>query len=221
MIMSKILLVEDNVSIVKGLKYSLEQKGYDVVVAYTFSDGVSSLNGTIDLVILDIGLPDGNGYVFYENMKDEYSIPVLFLSAKDEEEDIVKGLELGAEDYITKPFGVKELLIRMEKILSRQEKKNIVVVNNIKVNFDRARVYVDGEVINLTALEYKIISVLFSNLNHTITREKLLELIWDIDGNFVNDNTLTVNIKRLRDKIGNGVIKTVKGIGYMVETDEK
>jgi len=139
------------------------------------------------------------------------------LSAKNEEEDIVKGLELGAEDYITKPFGVKELLVRIDKILKRETKRKIIVVGDTKVDLDKTQVFVDDKLVNLTALEYKIIALLFANLNRTITREKLIEVIWDIDGNFVNDNTLTVSIKRIRQKIGADVIKTVKGIGYIVE----
>ena len=139
------------------------------------------------------------------------------MSAKNEEEDIVKGLELGAEDYITKPFGVKELLVRIDKILKRETKRKIIVVGDTKVDLDKTQVFVDDKLVNLTALEYKIIALLFANLNRTITREKLIEVIWDIDGNFVNDNTLTVSIKRIRQKIGADVIKTVKGIGYIVE----
>lgn len=219
--MSKILLVEDNTSIVKGLQYSLEQKGYKVIAAFNYNDGLKSLDDTLDLIILDISLPDGNGYDLYRKIKESYKVPCLFLSAKDEEDDIVKGLELGAEDYITKPFGVKELLVRIDKILKREVKRKIVVVNNTKVDLDKAQVFVNDKLINLTETEYKIISILFTNINRIVTREKLLEMIWDIDGNFVNDNTLTVNIKRIREKLDNDEIKTIKGIGYMVEADEK
>jgi len=220
-IMSKILLVEDNPSIVKGLKYSLEQKNYKVVIAFNYVDALEMLNDTFDLAILDITLPDGSGYDICKKIKEEYEMPCLFLSAKDEEEDIVKGLELGAEDYITKPFGVRELLVRIEKILKREVKRKIVVVENTKVDLDKMQVFVDNNLVKLTKVEYKIISLLFTNLNRTITREKLIDVIWDIDGNFVNDNTLTVNIKRIREKLNSDVIKTVKGIGYMVESNEK
>ncbi|MCL2383053.1 MAG: response regulator transcription factor [Oscillospiraceae bacterium] len=219
--MSKILLVEDNPSIVKGLKYSLEQKNYKVVIAFNYVDALEMLNDTFDLAILDITLPDGSGYDICKKIKEEYEMPCLFLSAKDEEEDIVKGLELGAEDYITKPFGVRELLVRIEKILKREVKRKIVVVENTKVDLDKMQVFVDNNLVKLTKVEYKIISLLFTNLNRTITREKLIDVIWDIDGNFVNDNTLTVNIKRIREKLNSDVIKTVKGIGYMVESNEK
>ena len=219
--MSKILLVEDNTSIVKGLKYSLEQNGYKVVISTTFNEGISLLDETIDLAILDITLPDGNGYEICKKISESYKIPTIFLSAKDEEDDIVKGLELGADDYMTKPFGVKELLVRIDKVLKRQEKKKVIIVGNTKVDLNKAQVFVNDNIISLAASQYKVISLLFTNLNHVITREKLLEMVWDIDCNFVNDNTLTVNIKRIREKLNNNIIKTVKGIGYMVAADEK
>jgi len=219
--MNKIMVVEDDLKILKGLVYSLKQKGYKVITAQSFNEGLNLADETIDLVLLDISLPDGNGYDLCKKINEKFKIPTLFLSAKDEEDDIVKGLELGAEDYITKPFGVKELLIRIEKILNRQIKKKIIIASNIKVNLDKAEVTVDNKVVNLSNIEYKIVTILFSNLNHTITREKLLDMIWDIDGNFVEDNTLTVNIKRIRDKLGVDVIKTVKGLGYVVKSNEE
>lgn len=218
--MRKILLVEDNNSIVKGLKYTLEQNNYQVIVAFNYEEGKSKLNDTIDLVILDITLPDGNGYEICKKIKESYRMPCLFLSAKNEEEEIIRGLELGAEDYITKPFGIKELLVRIDKILKRETKRKIVIVGDTKVDLDKMQVFVLNKQINLTALEYKIVSLLFKNLNRTITREVLLDMIWASEGNFVNDNTLTVSIKRIREKLNNEVIKTVKGIGYMVESDE-
>ena len=171
------------------------------------------------MAILDITLPDGSGYEICKKIREENTMPCLFLSAKDDEEDIVRGLELGAEDYITKPFGVKELLVRINKILARESARKIICVDNIKLDLDKAQVFINDNLVNLTGVEYKIISILFTNLNRTITREKLIEIIWDIDGNFVNDNTLTVNIKRIREKLGSNVIKTVKGIGYIVEKE--
>jgi len=211
------LLVEDNESILKGLKYSLEQNNYEVIIASNYTDALNLLNGSFDLIILDITLPDGNGYDLCEKINTTYKIPCLFLSAKDDEEDIIKGLELGAEDYITKPFGVKELLVRIDKILKREIAKKIIVVDDVTLNLDKAEVHINNKQIKLTALEYKIISLLFTNLNRIITREILLDNIWDSEGNFVNDNTLTVSIKRIREKLGKDIIKTIKGIGYMVE----
>ena len=120
MIILKILLIEDNEAIVKGLKYSLETAGYEVIIAFNYIEGLKNLNDVLDLVIIDINLPDGNGYDICKKMKEFYQVPSIFLSAKDEENDIVKGLELGAEDYITKPFSVKELLVRINKILANE-----------------------------------------------------------------------------------------------------
>ena len=205
----------------KALKYTLEQNGYHVSVSSNYKEGLEMLEQTFDLIILDITLPDGNGYDLCKKIKEISNTPCLFLSAKDEEEDIVKGLELGAEDYITKPFGTKELLIRIDKILKRSIKQKIIMVNNIKVDLDKAKVFVDNQLINLTATEYKIIHLLFTNLNRIVTRETLTNLIWDAHDNYVNDNTLTVNIKRIREKLGNELIKTIKGLGYMVESNEK
>lgn len=217
----KILLVEDNPSIVKGLKYSLETSGYQVTIAQNYQEALIQLKKHHDLIILDIGLPDGSGYDLCKEIKTSSNTPVLFLSAKDEEADVVKGLKLGAEDYITKPFGTKELLVRIDKILKRSIKQKIIMVNDIKLDLDKAEIFKDGKQVKLTALEYKIIQLLFSNLNRVITREMLTHHIWDAYDNYVNDNTLTVNIKRIREKLGNDVIKTVKGLGYMVEADEK
>ena len=219
--MDRILLVEDNHSIVKTLKYSLEQNGYQVSVSFDCSEALKMINQSYDLIILDITLPDGNGYDLCKKVKETTDTPVLFLSAKDLEEDIVKGLELGAEDYITKPFGAKELLVRINKILTRRVKQKIIIANNIKLDTQKAQVFKDNEQVNLTAIEYKITHLLFTNLNRIITRETLTHLIWDVNEAYVNDNTLTVNIKRIREKLGSDIIKTVKGLGYMVESNEK
>jgi len=216
----KILLVEDNHLIIKGLKYSLEAANYEVITASNYSDALKLLDEAIDLAVLDINLPDGNGYDIAKIIKEDYQLPYLFLSAKDDEEAIVKGLELGAEDYITKPFGVKELLARINRILKNKQAKKIIINGNIKVDLDKAKVYVGEHLINLSSTEYKIILLLFTNLNRIITRETMTHIIWDSNDNYVNDNTLTVNIKRIREKLGNNIIKTVKGIGYMVEKSE-
>ena len=218
--MDRILLVEDSPSIVKALKYTLEQNGYNVSVSFTYNEALTMLDNSFDLIILDIALPDGSGYDLCEKIKEKTTTPCLFLSAKEEEEDIVRGLELGADDYITKPFGTKELLVRINKILKRSIKQKIITLNHIKIDLDKAKVYLNDEIINLTALEYRIINLLFTNLNRIITRETLMSIIWDDEGNYVNDNTLTVSIKRIRNKLGSDIIKTVKGIGYMVEKDE-
>jgi DNA-binding response OmpR family regulator len=170
-------------------------------------------------VVLDITLPDGNGYGLAEFTKKNSNSPILFLTAKDDEEDIVKGLELGAEDYITKPFKSKELVARINKILKRND--GIIILDNIKIDINAAKVFKGSVEISLTALEYKILSFLVKNAGKIISRDTLIDKIWDVDGNFVNDNTLTVSIKRIREKLGNNdIIKTIKGLGYMVEENE-
>ena len=220
--MKTILLVEDNETIVMGLKYSLEQEGFKVISALNMSESKKILGQEeINLVLLDIGLPDGNGFDICKEIKQKQDIPVIFLTAQDEETSVVLGLDLGADDYIVKPFRTRELISRINSVLRRYGKKeessNIIKYKNIKIDINKATVFKDNEEIFLTSLEYKILLLLFTNQNRLITREQLLERIWDIAGNFVNDNTLTVYIKRIREKLGDDtIIKTVRGLGYRV-----
>lgn len=221
--MKKILLVEDNETIIMGLKYSLEQEGFQVKSAKTKKETQEIISkDPIDLILLDVTLPDGNGFDICKIVKEKLDIPVIFLTAQDEETSVVIGLDLGADDYIVKPFRTRELISRINSVLRRYdktfEKSNIIQYKNIKIDTDIAKVYKDGEEIVFTSLEYKILLMLFSNQNKLITREVLLDKIWDIAGNFVNDNTLTVYIKRIREKLGDeDVIKTVRGLGYRIE----
>lgn len=217
--MKKILLVEDNDAIIKGLKYTLEQEGFLVTVSKYANESKAIINrNEFDLVILDITLPDGSGYDVCKLIKMTKKTPVIFLTAKEEENDIVKGFDLGADDYIIKPFKPRELISRMNRLLKDTQNKNIITCQNVTIDLDSAKVLVDGKIVVFSALEYKLLVVLFSNIDKIITREKLLDKIWDEAGNFVNDNTLTVYIKRLREKIGNdNLITTIKGMGYRVE----
>lgn len=219
--MKKILLVEDNEAILKGLKYSLEQENFEVSISKDISTSKEYLNNTkYDLIILDITLPDGNGFDLCRYIRKNIKTPIIFLTAKDEEQDVVLGLELGADDYVIKPFRTRELISRINNILRRYEKENSnkIEINNIIIDLDAARVYVDNNEVIFTALEYRILTLLFSNRGKIITRENLLDKIWDAGGNFVNDNTLTVYVKRIRAKLNsNDIIKTVKGIGYRVD----
>lgn len=214
--MAKILLVEDNEMIVKGLKYSLEQEGLEVLVFYSLSDIV--LEEDIDLAILDISLPDGSGIDVFKEIKVKLNIPILFLTAIDNEDTIVKCFELGADDYITKPFRTRELISRINRLLKKNTNP-ILTYQDLEVHLESGRVFKNKEEISFTPLEYKILLMLLNNQNKIITREQILDKIYDMSGNFVNDNTLTVYIKRIREKIGEDIIKTVKGIGYRV--DEK
>lgn len=220
--MKNILLIEDNESILKGLVYSLEQERFKVTTAMTIKDSKNLLesNNIYNLIILDVSLPDGSGFDLCKYIKSNYNIPIIFLTAKDEEQDVVQGFDLGADDYIIKPFRTRELISRANNILRRYNniQTNIITSKNIKIDLDAQRVYKNDDEIVLTALEYKILALLFTNINQTVSREKILDKIWDIAGNYVNDNTLTVYIKRIRAKLSpNDIIKTIKGIGYRIE----
>ena len=219
--MKKILLVEDNQTIIMGLKYSLEQENFQVISAKNIAESKEKIKKEqIDIVLLDVSLPDGNGFDICKEIKEKQDIPVIFLTAQDEETSVVLGLDLGADDYVVKPFRPRELISRINNILRRYEKEesNKLQAGNVIIDLDASRVYVGQKEIVFTALEYKILVLLFSNMGKTVTRENILNKIWDVAGNFVNDNTLTVYVKRIRAKLGeNDVIKTIKGIGYRVE----
>ena len=218
--MNKILLVEDNELIVKGLKYALKQNNYDVTTSFNYHDALDLIKQNIyDLVILDLTLPDGNGYNLGTYLKEKTKTPFIFLTARDDEENIIKGLDI-SQDYLTKPFHMQELLTRIKKILERVSKQNIMQINNIKIDLDKCLVTIDEEEVTLTSLEYRLLKLLVLNKNKVVTREVILDKIWDINGLYVNDNTLSVYIKRLRAKLHNtNLIKTIKGIGYRI--DEK
>ncbi|MCR4831922.1 MAG: response regulator transcription factor [Pseudobutyrivibrio sp.] len=231
----KILLLEDDDAIAMGLKYSLEKEGYEVIHQSRTKDIISKWeSNSIDLCILDINLPDGNGYDVCKFIKSKEDIPVIFLTASDAEVNVVMGLEMGADDYICKPFRVNELMARIKTVLRRNGRNNgaskedsYIEINNIRIYVNEAKVTsLDAkgveEAIELTALEYRLLLVFGNNRGTVLSRKQLLENMWDIDGDFVNDNTLTVYIKRLRDKIEGDpanpkIIKTVRGLGYIVE----
>ncbi len=216
-----ILLVEDNLSIIKGLTYSFEKNNYDYIYKTNIQDTLEFLSNKyeIDLIILDITLPDGNGFNLFEQKIKPLNIPTIFLTAKDEEDDIVKGLNIGAEDYITKPFSTKELIARINKILMRSKKKNIIKINDISFDIDKLILYRNDDKIDLTPLELKLVNLLFNNINKVVTRNTILDKIWEWTGNDVDDHTVTVYFKRIREKIGTNIIVTIKGMGYRI--DEK
>ncbi len=217
-----ILLVEDNITIVKGLTYSFEKNNYNLISKNTVNDAKNYLNNNsnVDLIILDITLPDGDGIKLFENLIKNLNIPTIFLTAKDDEETIVKGLTIGAEDYITKPFSTKELLVRINKIMLRSKKQSIVVVKDIKFDMDKMIVYKNNEKINLTSLELSLLNLLFVNLNKVVTRNTIFDTIWEVTGNDVDDHTITVYFKRIREKLGTDIITTVKGIGYRIDNEK-
>lgn len=224
---AKVLIVEDDVSILMGLKFCLEQEGFVVETASLGKDALEKVKNGFDLVLLDLNLPDMNGFEILEQIKD---IPVIFLTANDEEVSIVQGLDMGAEDYITKPFRTRELISRMKAVLRRRSALSAskIYLHNLVIDPKQAKVLKNNQEIFLTTMEYKILLILATNPNVVFTREKLLADIWDVDEEYVNDNTLTVYIKRLREKIEDNpnqpkIILTVRGIGYKIgdKSDEK
>ena len=214
--MNKILLIEDNCMIVKAIVYLLKQNNFDVVVSNNLSDSLNYLSNNIDIVILDLMLPDGDGLVFYKtHLKNKHTI---ILTAKDDEDIVVDAIDSGVDEYIIKPFRAKELVSRINKIIRKKEEKNIIQKDNIIINLDSSQVFVNNNEVYFTSLEYKILILLFQNFNRVITRDILIDKIWDITGKIVNDNTLSVYIKRIREKLNNdSIIKTIKGIGYRVD----
>ncbi len=215
-----ILLVEDTESIIKGLTYTLEKNNYHLDVKTNITSAREFIESSnIDLIILDITLPDGNGFDLFENVIKEKKIPTIFLTARDDEDDIVKGLDIGAEDYITKPFSTKELLARINRILLRNKKKSIITIKDISFDTDKLVLTKDGNIIELSALELKLVNLLFNNLNKVVTRNTILDKIYDWTGNFVDDHTVTVYFKRIREKIGTDIITTIKGMGYRIDEE--
>ena len=213
-----LLLIEDNENIATGLIYAFKKNNHQLMFLTNVEDAKKYLQkNTPALIILDVSLPDGNGFDFYENVIKEKKIPVVFLTAKDDENDIVKGLNLGAEDYMTKPFSTKELLARVDKIILRNKLTKSIKVKNITFDFDKMICYRDNEVIELSSLELKIIHLLFNHVGKIVKRATILDRIWDWTGNDVDDHTVTVYLKRIREKLETDIITTVKGIGYRID----
>lgn len=224
----KILLVEDDRTIASGLEYSLKQEGYEPVLCHDVAMATKVIKESIqsiDLCLLDLNLPDGSGYDLCQLVKRERDIPVIFLTVHDDEVNVVMGLDMGADDYITKPFRIRELLSRIKSVLRRYhrnpESKKTIEIGNITVNVLEGKVYKNGVEVLLTALEYRLFLIFANHIGQVLSRAQLLDQIWDVGGEFVNDNTLTVYIKRLREKLEDDphrptLIKTVRGIGYKV-----
>lgn len=221
-----IFLLEDDEAIGIGLTYSLENEGYNVTLAKSVKEAEKIIDEKeFSLYILDLTLPDGSGYDVCKRIKAKGDLPVIFLTAYDDEVNVIMGFELGADDYISKPFRVKELMLRIKSIMRRYSNETsdgIIKINSLKINTNEAKVYKNNEEIILTAMEYRLLLILLSNRGKVLSRTALLENIWDVAGDFVEDNTLTVYIKRLRDKIEEDpakpeFIKTVRGLGYVIE----
>jgi len=222
--MLSILFVEDDATIAMGVEYSLKQDGFQVSLAGRLEEARDLLKRQpFDLVLLDLGLPDGSGYTLCKEIRAAGDTPIIILSARDEEASIVLGLDLGADDYITKPFRLRELISRMKAVLRRrgpvEAGDRTLTCGDVTVFTQQAKVHKNGHEVLLTALEYRLLLTLVLNQGRVLTRSQILGSIWDVDEDFVNDNTLTVYIKRLREKLEDdpqnpALIKTVRGLGY-------
>ena len=220
--MMKIMLVEDNETIILGLEYLLSREGYQVVTAKDRKQALAGLEqGGLDLVVLDVALPDGSGFDVCREVRAQGHTPVIFLTAMDEERYVVKGLDMGADDYIVKPFRNRELVSRIRSVLRRNGKGSTVLrCGEISLDTETGLVRKGDKNIVLTKLEYKILSVMMQYPGRLFTRDEILANIWDISGSFVNDNTLSVTMKRIREKIEDtdgSIIRTVRGMGYRLE----
>ena len=222
-----ILIVEDDRTIASGLQYSLEQEQFRTTLCQNVADATLMIEQqlhTIDLCLFDLSLPDGSGYDLCRLVKQRQDIPVIFLTAFDDEVNVVMGLDMGADDYITKPFRVRELVSRIHSVRRRYNKNvrsQLLTIGPVEINTQDAKVKKNGDEILLTALEYRLLLIFGRHTGQVLSRAQLLDQIWDVGGEFVNDNTLTVYIKRLREKLEDDpqhpmLITTVRGIGYKV-----
>jgi DNA-binding response OmpR family regulator len=222
--MYNLLLVEDDDALSDSLSYYLKSEGFNVFLSHTTSSSKEILkNVSIDLAILDITLPDGNGLDLCRSIRENRDIPIIFLTAMDEETDIINGFDIGADDYVTKPFKARELLSRIKSLLRRTVKKNdnIIKIEDITIDPKQYKVYKNDKEIDITSLEFRLLLFLIENKGQVLSREQILSSLWDNFDKYVNDNTLTVYIKRLREKIESDplnpkIVKTVRGIGYIV-----
>ncbi|MCI8767148.1 MAG: response regulator transcription factor [Schaedlerella sp.] len=218
--MAKILLVEDDDTISFGIRASLEKKGYEITACTCLAGAKKLFSDAFALVLLDLNLPDGTGYELCTWVKARCDTPIIFLTVRDEVSDITRGLDMGADDYVTKPFHIAVLESRIAAVLRRvpEEPDGSAACGNIRLNKEKMQVLLDGREITLTALEYRMLLILMENKGRTLPRSLILEKLWDSEGNFVNDNTLTVTVKRLREKLDHTrCITTVRGIGYRME----
>ncbi len=218
--MTRILIVEDDSAIARNLTDFLRDEGFDAVAVPGAAAALETVDESFDLALLDVGLPDGNGFALCSAIKQRFGTPIIFLTASGDEFSVVTGFDLGADDYIAKPFRPRELASRIRSVLRRAGRASSVVeVEGLRVDTVKAQVTKNGREVYLSALEYKLLLVFLNNRGQVLSRAKLLDEIWDVGGDFVNDNTLTVYIKRLRDKIEDDpaeprIIKTVRGLGY-------
>ncbi|WP_270430577.1 MULTISPECIES: response regulator transcription factor [Anaerostipes] len=226
--MKRIFFVEDDLSLISGLSYAMKKQGYEIEVARTSNEAqILWANGTFDLVILDVSLPDGSGYELCKKIRESSKVPIMFLTAADEETDIIMGLDLGGDDYITKPFKLAVFLSRINALLRRSsnfiQANTDLISNGIRVQLLKMEVYKNGTQIDLTAGEYKLLCLFMENPNIVLSPEQILSKLWDYDDKFIESSTLTVYIRRLRTKIEDNPrepqkIVTVRRMGYKWNT---
>lgn len=223
--MKKILIIEDDENLSRGLIFTFEKEGYHVIHEKTLTSGKKQLDDSIDLLILDLNLPDGDGLCFCQELRKEFSLPVVMLTARDLEIDEVSGFAAGADDYITKPFSLSVLRARVDRLINRfEDKSKQIVIGTCVLDIDRHQFYKDNQLIKLSTTEFQLLKYLMINAGIVLTRNQMIEAIWDLQGSFVDENTLSVNISRIRSKIEEDpkhpkFIKSIRGIGYQFEKD--
>lgn len=228
--MSRILLLEDDLSLINGLSFAFKKQGYELTIARTLKEAEMLWgDDKYELLVLDVSLPDGTGLEFCEKVRQVSKVPIIFLTASDEEMSIIMGLDIGGDDYITKPFKLGVLVSRINALLRRARDFGVVDTelqsNGIRVHLLQGQVYKNGDLLDLTVAEYKLLCLFMKNPNVVLTKEQILDKLWDCDGNYVDNNTLTVYIRRLRIKIEDDPGKpnriiTVRGMGYKWSTRE-
>lgn len=226
--MKRIFFVEDDLSLINGLSFAIKKQGYETDIARTYLEAEKMwINGKYDLVILDVSLPDGSGYDLCKNIRQTSKVPIIFLTAADEETDIIMGLDIGGDDYITKPFKLAVFLSRINALLRRSDNFNRADAeldsNGIKVQLLKCEVYKDNELLDVTASEYKLLCLFMQNPDIVLSPEQILSKLWDCDEKYIDSNTLTVYIRRLRTKIEDNPsqpkkIVTVRRMGYKWNT---
>lgn len=218
----KILIIEDDSGLGRGISFALEQEGYETAAVKTIAEGKRLLEKEMpDAVLLDLNLPDGDGIDFCRELRERSDLPVLMLTARDMEVDEIMGLKSGADDYITKPFSLSVLKVRLEKILQRKKQTEaegqILSSGDMRMDLQKLKVFQGGKELELSMTEFRLLQYFLENKNRVLLKEQILQRIWDADGNFVEENTLSVNISRLRRKIGGNCIRTIQGMGYLWE----
>lgn len=222
--MKNILIVEDDKLLNRGVSFALKKEGYNTISVYTKQEAKNAISENhIDFLLLDIGLPDGSGLDLCSEIKNQIDFPIVFFTANDTEEDMIRGFESGCDDYISKPFSIEVLKFKINAILKRSDikAKKLFVYKELKIDFDSKKVYKRNEEIKLSVTEYKLLELLCKNKGIAMTKEVLLDKLWDYNGNYVDDNTLSVNVRRLRKKIEDDpknpeYIVTLFGIGYIL-----